>query len=414
MTIAQKVKNLSKKQKIMITVVAVLAIGGIGGTVYASQTQKKLSEAQSIVDKEQSSLKEIKVELQKLLDTKDKEFLAENVTNEQLTTLQSKYKSAMEKVQSLSVDPKKLKSTDFSSEKNDCKDLLETIENKLSTQEAVNQLYQPKDKTVALNGSKVTKDLAIVDDLKNETIQSVKKEHLQDTKGTTFDKTVLELVNNAENQVKQIDTAKTAVAKVYKDNKVVSTDSKLYDNAKSETDKVKNAKAKKALSDELTKVKSDIDKKAKEAEEQQKQEAQKVENEVNNTNQQAKTENETNQTVQETNNAENTVTNNQNDNSNSGSYVPQDNGSSQQQPAPPATGNENTGGQGGSGGETPPPTTGGGNSGGNGSTGGGSTAPQGYVGPFGSEAEADSYGRSNAVNGYQTMEMDGKWYVSVY
>lgn len=407
MTIAKKIRGLSKK-KIMITVISVFAIIGLGGTVYASQIHKKMSDAQSIVDKKQNTLKNLKVELQRSFDTKDKEFLAENVTKEQVTTLRKKYKQAVKKVESLSVDTKKLKLSGFSNEKNDCKNLLAVIENKFLIQDAINHLYQSKDKSAALNGSKVTWDLEIVDDLKIETIKDIKKEHLQDTKETTFDKTVIELVNNAENQVTQIDTAKKAVAKIYKDNQVISTDSKLYGNAKFEIDKIKNVKAKKSLSDELAKVEVEIDKKAKETEEKQMQEAQKVGNEENNITQQSKTDNGKDQTAQETNNVENTQTNNQNDNSSSENYVPQDNGGSQQ--SQPSTAGDNTGGQGSTGDETPPPVTGGGNTDENGSANGGSTAPQGAVGPFGSRDEAIAWAMAN-TDGYGMIEFEGKWYV---
>lgn len=402
-----KMKKWTKKTKkiVALSLVAIAVIGG--GSAYAyssSRSKQKLEVAQTEVKNQELTLKTLNGNLKGYFDKKSPSYLVENMQESQIKDLKKEVKKAT----SLKETTIKVDHSIFDKEVDAVNETMTKLETTFHQQQALNKLFTG----TAVNGPKVSKDLSIADDLKQETINQVKK--LVEKPTSDFEKTTQSLTTEAENQVKQLDTAKTAVSKVYKDNKVISVDSKLYDNAKNEVNKIKNAKAKKALADELTKVKSDIDKKAKEAEAQQKQEAQKVENEVTNTNQQAKTENENKQTVQETNNAENTVTNNQNDNSNSGSYVPQDNGSAQQQPAPPATGSENTGGQGITGGETPPPATGGGNSGGNSSTGGGSTAPQGYVGPFGSEAEADSYGRSNAVNGYQTMEMDGKWYVSVY
>ncbi|MGL9757226.1 hypothetical protein, partial [Enterococcus sp. DIV2324] len=133
------------------------------------------------------------------------------------------------------------------------------LEKTFDKQQAANKLFQK----TAINGSKITKDLPIADELKKETVDQVKK--TVDQPASDFEKSVLSLATEAENQVKQIDKAKQATAKVYKD-KVVSTDTKLYDAAKAETEKIKNAKAKKALNDQLTKVKADIDKKAAEAE----------------------------------------------------------------------------------------------------------------------------------------------------
>ncbi|MFD1902563.1 hypothetical protein GQR36_25650 [Enterococcus termitis] len=74
---------------------------------------------------------------------------------------------------------------------------------------------------------------------------------------------------NAENQLKQINSAKQAVNKVFKEDKVISTDTKLYEIAKVETEKIKNTKTKKALNEQLEKVKAAIDKKVAETEKKQ-------------------------------------------------------------------------------------------------------------------------------------------------
>lgn len=398
-------KGLTKKQKIMIVMVAILAVVGISGTVYASQTQKKLSEAQSIVNKEQGSLKELTLELQKLLDTKDNEYLAENVTTEKIAALQKKFKQTTENVQSLSVDTKKLKATAFTNEKKGSQNLMEIIEKKFSTQEAVNKLYQSKDKVVALNGSKVTTDLEIADDLKNESIQLIKEDYLQDTTESSFNKTILELTTNAEKQVKQIATAKTAVAKLYKDNTVISTDSKLYTNAKSETDKIKNSKAKKSLSDQLTKVKSDIDKKSKETEV-----TQEVVTQRNSANQQIDTAKE--QKMKDPVNEENMEANNPNDNNYSGNYASADNGISQQpQVSPPATESEYTGEQGATDNGAPSFETGTAETSGNNSTADQSAPAQGAS--FASREEAVAWGMANTAggNGYYIITFEGRYYV---
>lgn len=268
----EKVKGLSKKQKLLIAAaVTVLAVGGVSGAVYGSQSQKKVSEAQAVIDTEQGNLKAMRQTLEGLLDADDKEYLGQDVPTDIVEAMQKEFDHTMKTVQSLSVYTEKLNVRLLTSEEQACKDLLETIEHKISAQEAVNKLFQSKDKAVALNGSKVVKDLAIADDLKIEAIQTVKKDYVQDQKESSFTKTLSELVTNAENQLKQIETAKTAVSKVYKDNKVISTEFKLYDSAKSETDKIKNTKAQKTLADQLVKVKADIDKKAKDETEKAKQ-----------------------------------------------------------------------------------------------------------------------------------------------
>jgi hypothetical protein len=263
MTMIDKVKGMSKKKKLLVAALLIVAIGGTGTAVYAnSQTQQKLNEAQAIVDKEHSMLQGLEKEIQALFDEKDSNFLAEGVTTDQIDVLKEKVAAVDKSYSSIDVDLKKLDTKAFSKEKTTAGDQLAVASDKLELQEAVNALFSEKDKT-ALKGSTVNKELAIVDNLDKKVIESV-KELSGDTDESTFDQAISDLIAAAEGQLKQIDTATTAVQKVYKD-KVISTDQKLYDAAKKEVDKIKNAKAKKTLSDQLAKVKAAIDKKAQDA-----------------------------------------------------------------------------------------------------------------------------------------------------
>ncbi|WP_321386442.1 hypothetical protein [uncultured Enterococcus sp.] len=281
MTMIDKVKGMSKKKKLLVAALLIVALGGTGTAVYAnSQTQQKLNEAQAIVDKEYSTLQGLEKEIQALFDEKDSNFLAEGVTADQIDTLKEKVAAADKSYSSIDVDLKKLDTKAFSKEKTTAGDQLAVASDKLDLQEAVNALFSEKDKT-ALKGSTVNKDLAIVDNLDKKVIESV-KELSDDTDESTFDQAISDLIAAAESQLQQIDTATTAVQKVYKD-KVISTDQKLYDAAKKEVDKIKNAKAKKTLSDQLAKVKAAIDKKAQDAkvaEEKKQEEAAQVTSEA--------------------------------------------------------------------------------------------------------------------------------------
>ncbi|MBL1227220.1 hypothetical protein [Enterococcus sp. BWR-S5] len=86
-------------------------------------------------------------------------------------------------------------------------------------------------------------------------------------------KNMTDLANQAVKQAEQVSTAKEKVLKVYKE-KVISTDTKLYDEAKKAVDSLhKDSKLKKDLSDQLTKVKTEIDKKKAEQESKEKETA---------------------------------------------------------------------------------------------------------------------------------------------
>lgn len=414
----EKKNVFTKKKQAALAVIALLAVGGIGGTVYASsQSKQKLAQAQETIVGKTNELKGLEKKINELYDPKEPDFLVKDVTEEQVNTLR-------QDVDNESKLPEQLDNrADLSTFKNEQQTVereMSALEKTFETQKTMNRLFLTDKDKVAMNGTETKKDLPIVDNLQKETIDTVKKEYYQEKAETDYQKTINELVGAAEAQVTQIEKAKEAVIKVFKDNKVVSTDQKLYDAAKAEADKIKNETAKKNLSGQLDKVKADIDKKAKEAEEKAKQEQQAKEAEqVKVTEQEQQKAVETQQQAQQQTQAQTDqgqanngyVDNGAGAATGNGGYTGGNGGSGY---TPPAGGN--TGGQGSTGGggqTTTPPATGGGNSGG-GSTGGGSSTPQGYVGPFGSAAEADSYGWANSINGYRTMEIDGLWYVSVY
>lgn len=360
MKIVKKVKNLSNMKKTAIALVTILAVGGAGATAYASnQSKQKMIEAQAMITTKTNDLKELENDINQLFDPVENNFLKRNITEDQVKEVSKKLNAILNDKYD-----ERLYLSDYNEESANAKKAMNKLEATFKIQTAINKLYKNDKNTVAINGSEVKKDLAIADDLKVDSVEEVKgavglsggsvqEEH------TTFDEVAIDLVKNAENQLKQIDTATQAVKKVYEGNKVVSTDSKLYDSAKTETDKIKNAKAKKDLSDQLEKVKKDIDKKV---EEPKKQEEQKQAPEGTETVQAGTTQDQT-QTAQ--NNATSPdysgTTNGATDN---GNYVPQDVGGDYQQPqnqapqptAPPANDGATGGGQ-----TTAPPATGGGN-----------------------------------------------------
>lgn len=387
-------KKWTKKTKrtVALGLVAVAVIGG--GSAYAyssSQSKQKLEAAQAEVMNQETTLKSLNRDLKGYFDKKSPSYLVENMQESQVKD----FKKEVEKATSLKETTTKVDHTSFDKEVEAVKKTMTTLEKTFEQQQAANNLFQG----TAVNGAKISKDLPIADDLKQETIDQVKKSVEKST--SDFEKTVQSLAVEAENQVKQLDKAKQATAKVYKD-KVISTDTKLYDAAKTEVDKIKNAKAKKALTDQLSKVKADMDKKT--ADETKGQAETKQESGA--PQQQAKTPEaqETAQAPTQTNQEQTTPdytgTGGATDN---GGYVPQTPQPQAPQEQTPPTSN----GGGGNTGTTPPvqpeqPTEPSKPAG----------PPAGTVGPFYSEDACWAYAESQGWSGFAVTIIDGAMYIS--
>jgi len=256
-------KKLTKKQTGALVVAAAIVIGFGGTYAYGeSKAQKKRDEVKTEFVAKTTNLDNLQQSIDQLFDKKDDNFLIRDVKSDQVKTLTKQVADAVKFKES-----KELSKSDKASFDKKAK-AVQADATKLTlaydTQTTINQLFQQKDKKPAMNGTAIQKDVPIVDDLTAETIKKAKDSYYMEGATTTYGKTVNELLSNAENQFNQIDTAKKAVEKVIKDDKVISTDTTLYDSAKAETDKIKNEKAKKNLTDQLAKVKADSDKKASE------------------------------------------------------------------------------------------------------------------------------------------------------
>lgn len=392
-------KKVTKKQKTIISVVGV-AIIAFGGT-YAygqSQSNKKLAEAKQELTVSTNKLVELDKQIIALLDSKDSNYLAKDVTQGEVDNLKEKVKKEINVF-----DVSNLSEKDTGSYEKEMKKTttdMDKLESAMDTQENINGLYKLVDNKRAMNGIEVNTDLPIADELGKGQVTSVKKNYYKKEVTNSYEKTVNELIDNAESQINQLEKAKTEVAKVYKDGKVISTDTKAYDTAKAETDKVKNEKAKKDLSDQLAKVKADIDKKAKEEAEKNNQSSDAKEAS------QADGAKQDNATEKSTTDGTATAT--------AGNNATADNGYTANGGA---TDNGNTGSNGG--GYTPPTGNGGGSTGGgstntpSGNGGGGSAPSTTYdpMTPIGSGGLFASYGEAYSkgmAEGLRLQKEDGR------
>lgn len=265
MGIGDKWRFLSDKWKYTIGIGIIFCMICVvyGGSVYAKNRLQKQIGTSGLMEKTSSTSELVKInqKIPLFFDEKDANFLAETVTEEQIVMLE---KEVNQVTQSTPNKGTEIKSTDYEKEVEKVNEGLQKIKQTYETKNAINSLYKSNQNTSAIRGSVVKKDLPIVDDLKKDTFQKIKDSYSKTTNEQEYDKTINELLTNVESQLTQIEKAKAEVEKIYKDNQVISTDLTLYDTAKAETDKIKNEKAKKTFSDQLEKVKKEIDTKGNE------------------------------------------------------------------------------------------------------------------------------------------------------
>lgn len=268
MSVLDKIRNMSTK-KLVIGGVVVIVFVSVGCTAYAQNQSQKVEEAKIKLTDQTQDIKSLDDKIVALLDKKDTHYLVKDVKKEQIEELSNQLKKL--EAFSSDIDLPKNEYTGFDQAVKTAQDNLKKVETSFATQTAINSLYKQEKEKVAMNGTDVQKELAIADDLKKESLEIVKKDHFKKDSKIAYEKVVNELITNAENQLKQIDKAKEEVAKVYKEDQVITTDTKLYDTAKAEVDKIKNDKIKKELVAKVEKVKVAIDTKAKEEAEKQAQ-----------------------------------------------------------------------------------------------------------------------------------------------
>ncbi|WP_195957979.1 hypothetical protein [Enterococcus gallinarum] len=273
----KKWNELSKATKRISIVIgaAVVLGGGFGG--YKVYAQQQHTQAKAAIE---ASLEEVGNQgaLAKTIATfaNEKGYLAKDLDSKAIDTVKQQLNTLRNSVADYE---EKYSNEDLSNEAEISKleKEISTVESKLSTQLAVNKLYQQE--TQALNGSEVAKSLVLADKVDAKAVEAVKLDKFSEDE---WKKSVQGLLDQATTQVKDIESATKAVNDCYKDNKVKSdVTKKSYESAKKAVDKVKRQTDKEALQNKLTEIKKVVDaneKKAKEAEEKKKAEAEASEN----------------------------------------------------------------------------------------------------------------------------------------
>ncbi|WP_271495945.1 hypothetical protein, partial [Enterococcus sp. 5H] len=222
---------------------------------------KEIARIEQKQDAQKALLDLLHSDLKAALDKTDEHYLVQGFSQEQMDSLSERKNKAV------SIDDNdKVKAAIAT-----VKESFEKVQTAYNRQEAVNSLYQKDDQSQAMDGIELKKDLAITDDLKKEIVTNVKDAYFVKDAKSDYDKTINTFITAAEDQVNQIETAKVAVSEIYNstEEKVSSVDQELYDKAKTETEKIKNDKARNELLDKVSQVKEEMDKQAEAKKEQE-------------------------------------------------------------------------------------------------------------------------------------------------
>lgn len=260
----------SKKKKVSISIVIVLLVVGSFGSYkhyQNKQHKKQVTQETKILNKELDLVKELSMNVESYRDSDNPNFLSSDVTIADLESIEAQ----LEKIQS---DHKIASLVEVEELGYEVMTSISTVSNEVSimrfqaeSQQQINGLFF-SDKEVAINGMDVNNDLPIIDDLKLEQLESaVANSKNRDmltlvpasvNENASWEQTVNTLTDNATAQFNKIEKANTLINTFFKDKKPIDTiNSSKIKEAEKEISGIKNAKAKKELTDKLKQV-SDV------------------------------------------------------------------------------------------------------------------------------------------------------------
>lgn len=262
-----KISDLTTRQKIFSVLIAVVAIGAIilGAISYANAQEDKRNEKLiTFVDYRATRISgDILEEAKDLFDSGKKGYLLKDLTIEQIDAVQKKLDDASS---SLPESNKKIASQLDQLKKNqqEVQGWLDLAKKHFAQQEQVNSLFQDDlEGRPTINGTEVAQDPIVKDEATADMIAKVgaiERTVINDYNDVNWAKDMESLVANANEQVTQITTARTAVELVYKDDQVVENPTEEnYQQAQAEVDKIKNENVRNALNAVLDQVRAVLD-----------------------------------------------------------------------------------------------------------------------------------------------------------
>lgn len=220
---AHKPKKSYKKLYISLAAIAFLGAGGYG--VYAYQ-QNAAREQAALIAKQKNEARELQARIDAYYLDDEHEFLKADMVDLSTDTL-----------------AKDLSALSEASQYQSLQTALTTLTEKQAAIQSVNDLFE----TPIIAGDALAKDAV----LKSDQAPGVARFSDEDA----LDQLLNQGIDEAEVQFKQVQTARTALAVVFKDDKVVEAATRSqYQTAKDEAAKVKNPSFKKTLEADLEKV----------------------------------------------------------------------------------------------------------------------------------------------------------------
>lgn len=246
---------LKKTNTIIATAVLVGSLS-VGGTAYAVgnkiKTHKQaVNNAKQEIKYEESSLKSYNKSISKMVDKNG--FLTSSASHSKLEQYKKKINRMPDSYTDFNIHRDELKGQIKVVKLNKKSSLskLNKVEKKITAENKVNGLFTKS----AIVHTSVSKP-SIKDKVTQSQINSVYDKYVKQVKeNTKWYNSIKSTLSEASNQVKQINTAKSEVSKVYKNGKVVNGVSRSsYNKALKESNKVKNTTIKNQLKSDLDKV----------------------------------------------------------------------------------------------------------------------------------------------------------------
>ena len=257
---------LGKMEKATVSFVVIVILGSlfVGGYVVYANRQKQ-QEAEQVFHTNQRMLGEkgkIQIALSELMD--DKGYLQKGITQKEISELRDELESNYHAVAAVKRELEDKKAwTAYKNTYEADKQQMEMIQQKASLQESVNNMFEKKDKKVAIGGSEVNKELPIIKDVEDKKIENDQKE-LKTLANDDWKQAISSLIEIVKTQKNQMKEATELVEKLFeKEKPKADVSNENYDQAKAAVDKIKNDAVKKALTDRLAEVKQVLDEREK-------------------------------------------------------------------------------------------------------------------------------------------------------
>lgn len=231
-------KQMKSRKSLVIIAISIIAIGSLFTYKISLNKQevKKQQEYEALV----LSIETLENDLNKLYVDESYDFLNETVSIEKLQKLEDKYDLLNNKTNDLDDTDLKTKTIEQLQPLNS---LSLDILNKLKTQQLVNELFQ--DSTII--GDVINFELAIADDLTQESVQAIEVLHIQD-KNSKWLEVILSLIDNANRQVEHITSTTDQVNNFFfKDVVIENPDNEQYEKLVDAVADIKNIKARNEL-----------------------------------------------------------------------------------------------------------------------------------------------------------------------